>query len=304
MRAWFRHASTAAIVAAVGLISFAAPAWPGCVPMGGSSSSGGNPPASGSSQSDASTSSSSGDNQGAGGGSGYSTGSGSTGEDHHQGSDSSRDNGPGEGARQGAENAAGAAIDNGDSGGGRRSSDAQQSQGLTNQIGGVAQAQAADNIARCRELKAKLADVVAANSDPDEITQRATQLYNRAIQMTPAMLDAEIARRKDERDERIWRESSDRAYGYGGPYPNQSYDATLTFLMNLRASQATGFDQEGPKHQYLDAIAKARVVERQRQAERDAKIRDLQAQIHDLSCGYEPTADQSVPPGTVSAPDP
>jgi hypothetical protein len=274
-----RGASAAAIVLAVGLMFATAPVW-ACGMSSGSSSNGEDhhePP-----------------NGGA------STGGGT--EDHH-GSDDSGRNAGAEGARQGVDTGASNAIDDSE-GGGRRSSGGEEDRNRVNQIDAVGRAQAANDQARCRELKAELNRLTGDEApDPYETVKRGRVLVSRIYGMTPSMLDAQIAAMKasEEEDARSRQDSYDDLASLShrtALQANRSYSPMLSLMMDYRASLALGIGQEGVKRKMQAALDGAQAQADQKAAEQRARVHDLQAQIAELSC------DTFIPTATVTTTNP
>ncbi len=239
-----RTSTLAALAASVGLIALAAPTW-SCPTRGGSSSSSGNA---------------------------------------SQGSDWSRDNGAGERQREGVDAAASEGL--GDPGVvGARGSVDDTVQAPTAQIGAVSQARVAGDAAQCRALQAQLAALTGDNAPDPYARVKSLQIYlSRITQMTPAMMDTEIASRTALRNRVISNnEKLDRENSYTGP-SNRHLDPQTSLLVDLRNAQAMGVGVDDVKARATRMLADA-----QREADQYAalirdQIRDLQAQIGDLGC--------------------
>jgi len=229
-----RTVSLAALAAAVGLIALAAPSW-SCPTTGARSSSSGNA---------------------------------------SQGSDFSRDNGAGESQRQGVDAAAGEGL--GVPGVvGSRGAGSDAAPDPNAQIGAVSQARASGDAAQCRALKAELAALTGDNApDPYARVKSEQRDYSRAVQMTPAMLDTEIASQKAELD---------RVLSFGMTTAKRNVQ-TLSFLMDLRTAQALGFGVDDVKAKASQRLMDATRDAQQVAANAQAHIRDLNAQISDLKC--------------------
>jgi hypothetical protein len=239
-----RNVSLAALAVSVGVIALAAPSW-SCPTRGGNSGSGGN---------------------------------------MSQGSDSSRDNGAGERQREGVDAAASEGMDD-PAVVGARGSESDTVQVPTAQIGAVSQARASGDAAQCRALQAHLASLTGDNAPDPYYRVKSLQIYlSRITQMTPAMMDTEIASRTALRNRVISNnEKLDRENSYTGP-SNRHLDKQTSLLVDLRAAQALGVGVDDVKARATRMLADA-----QRDADQDAanqqnELRDVRAQIGDLGC--------------------
>jgi hypothetical protein len=121
-------------------------------------------------------------------------------------------------------------------------------------------------------------------SAQDNIDQTAVDrerdYFARVMQMTPAMLNAEIQRQQQQR-------------GYNSP--------ELNFLVALQVNRLRGPELGAPTTEQMQAKAKGIVDVLQTLADQqrayNKEIQDAEGQIADLNCDNLPSVDQSVPGG-------
>jgi len=109
---------------------------------------------------------------------------------------------------------------------------------------------------------------------------RERDYFARVMQMTPAMLNAEIQRQQQQR-------------GYNSP--------ELNFLVALQVNRLRGPELGAPTTEQMQAKAKGIVDVLQTLADQqrayNKEIQDAERQIADLNCDNLPSVDQSVPGG-------
>jgi hypothetical protein len=222
------------------------------------------------------------------------------------------DNSGGENARQAASNQANSDLGDDNNGGSRRSGGGQNQNGgadYSNQIGSAGQSQAASDAVDCRAIRTEL-DTLQAE-DPEDGYKRANLYLTRVSQMTPAMLDKEIADERAELDYQRQSSQSSASFaasltGKPAPAPIAKYgSAKLDLLLSLRAAQASGIGQDTMQQRVAKLQAQARADTDARTAQRRQRITDLQNRLANLNCDtYLPAANQNVDsPSPSPSPD-